>query len=262
MQNRGIPACSYFIIIFFILSSSVCIAGNTELRDAIEKSHLKFQFPEGHNSGLLMNLVKKCNNKIDLRKDVLLFIYCLSPEQVFDELMKESGYIEVDCQLFVQVACLLLSDDFKTPGFTLLKGVISVDEVYHCDREVAFLVPENQEVFDFLSSENGVWFISKTNWVIRDGDKWLGIVNSGVKSGIFKAWARMTKNQLRNEVDDIHRVHGKGMKDNGDVIEGEAGRLGCMANVLDCHFKMKHCDKWKIISNKGREEKVTIESKQ
>lgn len=142
----------------------------------------------------------------------------------------------MDCQLFAQIAALILEGKIDSKsGFELFMGhFVPYYSKHFFATELAYLFPSNQQVYEFFSTE-GLIFDAKGMWLLKDGIKWMGLTKKGVISQSEEEWKRYLKEELAVAASD--------MKDSPNPIHSS------LAKLLNLYLISGMLDKWTLQSS-------------
>lgn len=163
------------------------------------------QVLEDLNVNIIFNSAKKMPALLEqgvhreLAPTTSIYTFSTSLRSILRGLNERDGYVQMDCQLFVQVADLLLGDLADAPGFTLQKGFWSPEELsLSSDRKIVYMYPSDEDACATITNY-GMFLNEKGMWLIRDEKEWTGLTGKGVEWHSEEEWKLQQRNKLEQE---------------------------------------------------------------
>lgn len=168
-------------------------------------SKYKFLFPQANT---IPNILKEADHEEYNDVNGIIFYYYNSLTTVLDNIQQKYGYIEVECQLFMQIAAMLLK--LQEPKydniFTLYKGSMLssiAKETISPDVEYLGLALPLARTFVELYAPQ---LECHGQWLLKLKHQFLGITPNGIKIMSKKAWIKEKGNALFAAINDMKTI--------------------------------------------------------
>lgn len=201
--------------------------------DFVNRHKTKFIFSSRQIYPNILNKGRLEKNLEDENNPCLLYLYDESLDDIIDEL-KDEG-VELDCQLFAQIAHLIKHNRSKDKFFFLLKGYCSAQiiNIFHFgelkDPEFAYIAPEDEDSGKFLEKTT---IHAKGQWVIKNGEKWMGFgADSTILSQNEHDWFETIKESIQEQCKNVSEKN---------------IRLTAECGIVDMYRMSGKLDKWRL----------------
>lgn len=144
----------------------------------------------------------KCAKKTWYSELIIEYKFNKNIKKVLKDLQDKDGFIEMDCQVFAQVAALMKQN--KNKKFSIYKGRFSADllkKKVTKNIEIGCIMPTDKHICNLLVA-CGSQIINKSMWISEESkDLWIGLTEQGIMYKSKDQWIQERKEDLQNECD-------------------------------------------------------------
>jgi hypothetical protein len=177
-----------------------------------------------------------------------LYKFNASLRQVLQQIQQQEGSVAVDCNLFVQIAAIMLKHQQDHEGFILIAPehttILRVTNLL--GEGFIYVHPADPGARHFLQMTS---FASKGQWIYKvDKDNYVGLTEAGPKITSAIEWVHYTKRSLIAEL-EARREQMRSIKDFRDCAHLLDNKEEMEWSVLEEFYRIGALERWVLGPN-------------